>query len=274
MELYLRKSYYKTASLICDASRSCALLAGHASDSGGGGRGGVRLPLGPCFPDRRRRPDFAMDDDQLGKPAGADLSLVWRRRPSCSRRRTTLSCRPLIERRFKGDGDVTMAYETVRASTGMDLARKLAGFHAQRAVDAICRVAPDSEARRAHLDLPHRPVAVTAVETIGGFTNYFRARVPLSPRRPRQSTGSGIPGTALAASRRRAGRRRGPRGRSPRGVGATWRMRARMRGAPRTTQHRNALQGRGARSAERDGRHVAGHLDVLRRARPARRRSA
>ena len=33
MELYLRKSYYKTASLICDASRSCALLAGHASDS-------------------------------------------------------------------------------------------------------------------------------------------------------------------------------------------------------------------------------------------------
>ena len=44
-----------------------------------------------------------------------------------------------------GDGDVTMAYETVRASTGMDLARQIAGFHAQRAVDAICRVAPDSE---------------------------------------------------------------------------------------------------------------------------------
>ena len=51
------------------------------------------------------------------------------------------------------DGDVTMAYETVRASTGMDLARKLAGFHAQRAVDAICRVAPDSEARDALISI-------------------------------------------------------------------------------------------------------------------------
>ena len=54
---------------------------------------------------------------------------------------------------LKGDGDVTMAYETVRASTGMDLARKLAGFHAQRAVDAICRVAPDSEARDALISI-------------------------------------------------------------------------------------------------------------------------
>ena len=35
----------------------------------------------------------------------------------------------------------------------MDLALKLAGFHAQRAVDAICRVAPDSEARDALISI-------------------------------------------------------------------------------------------------------------------------
>jgi geranyl diphosphate synthase len=33
METYLRKSYYKTASLICYACRSTALLGGHAYDS-------------------------------------------------------------------------------------------------------------------------------------------------------------------------------------------------------------------------------------------------
>ena len=97
--------------------------------------------------------DFAMDDDQLGKPAGADLSLGLATAPILFAAQDHPELRPLIERRFKGDGDVTMAYETVRASTGMDLARKLAGFHAQRAVDAICRVAPDSEARDALISI-------------------------------------------------------------------------------------------------------------------------
>merc|ERR1712176_1564401 len=145
MELYLRKSYYKTASLICDASRSCALLAGHASDSevaAAAEEYGYHLGLA-----------FQIVDDQLGKPAGADLSLGLATAPILFAAQDHPELRPLIERRFKGDGDVTMAYETVRASTGMDLARKLAGFHAQRAVDAICRVAPDSEARDALISI-------------------------------------------------------------------------------------------------------------------------
>ena len=148
MELYLRKSYYKTASLICDASRSCALLAGHASDSEvAAAAEEYGYHLGLAFQIVDDVLDFAMDDDQLGKPAGADLSLGLATAPILFAAQDHPELRPLIERRFKGDGDVTMAYETVRASTGMDLARKLAGFHAQRAVDAICRVAPDSEAR-------------------------------------------------------------------------------------------------------------------------------
>ena len=154
MELYLRKSYYKTASLICDASRSCALLAGHASDSEvAAAAEEYGYHLGLAFQIVDDVLDFAMDDDQLGKPAGADLSLGLATAPILFAAQDHPELRPLIERRFKGDGDVTMAYETVRASTGMDLARKLAGFHAQRAVDAICRVAPDSEARDALISI-------------------------------------------------------------------------------------------------------------------------
>ena len=33
MMTYLRKSYHKTASLICDACKSCAILGGHGADS-------------------------------------------------------------------------------------------------------------------------------------------------------------------------------------------------------------------------------------------------
>ena len=35
----------------------------------------------------------------------------------------------------------------------VELTRKLAAFHAQKAVDAICRVAPDSEARDALISI-------------------------------------------------------------------------------------------------------------------------
>ena len=93
--------------------------------------------------------DFVVDSDDLGKPAGADLSLGLATAPILYAAQDLPELRPLIDRRFKGDGDVTRAYETVRASRGLELSRKLAHFHAQRAVDAICRVAPDSEARDA-----------------------------------------------------------------------------------------------------------------------------
>merc|ERR1719482_2610649 len=128
MELYLRKSYYKTASLICDASKSCALLAGQ---------------------------DFDSATARAAEEYGYHLSLGLATAPILYAAQDLPELRPLIDRRFKGDGDVTRAYETVRASRGLELSRKLAHFHAQRAVDAICRVAPDSEARRRHL--PRRP---------------------------------------------------------------------------------------------------------------------
>ena len=153
MELYLRKSYYKTASLIGDASRSCALLAGHASTLE------VARPRRAATTSawRSRSSTTLWTSPWTTTSSGSRPALicrwVWLTAPILFAAQDHPELRPLIERRFKGDGDVTMAYETVRASTGMDLARKLAGFHAQRAVDAICRVAPDSEARDALISI-------------------------------------------------------------------------------------------------------------------------
>ena len=97
--------------------------------------------------------DFSQDDEALGKPAGADLSLGLATAPILFAAQDHPELRPLIERRFKGDGDVGYAYNAVRKSRGLELTRQLAYFHAQKAVDAICRVAPDSEARDALISI-------------------------------------------------------------------------------------------------------------------------
>lgn len=156
MELYLRKSYYKTASLISDASRSCALLGGHedgADVASAAEEYGYHLGLAFQIIDDVL--DVTVDSADLGKPAGADLSLGLATAPILYAAQDREELRPLIDRRFKGDGDVAAALAAVKASRGIELARKLAQFHAQRAVDAICRVAPDGEARDALISVAY-----------------------------------------------------------------------------------------------------------------------
>jgi len=154
MELYLRKSYYKTASLISDASKSCAMLAGHPGKSDvASGAEEYGYHLGLAFQIIDDVLDFSQDDEELGKPAGADLSLGLATAPILFAAQDHPELRPLIDRRFKGDGDVGFAYNAVRESRGLELTRRLAAFHAQKAVDAICRVAPDSEARDALISI-------------------------------------------------------------------------------------------------------------------------
>jgi geranylgeranyl pyrophosphate synthase len=154
MELYLRKSYYKTASLICDASKSCALLAGHATSSEiavGAQQFGYHLGLAFQIIDDVL--DFVQDDEALGKPAGADMSLGLATAPVLFAAQEQPELWPLINRAFKGPGDVGVAYNAVRNSRGLDMTRKLARFHAQKAVDILCRIAPHSEARDALISI-------------------------------------------------------------------------------------------------------------------------
>ena len=157
MELYLRKSYYKTASLICDASKSCALLAGHGFDSTVAvAAEEYGYHLGLAFQIIDDCLDFGESSEDLGKPAGADLALGLATAPILyAAQEHPEQLRPLVERRFKGDGDVQLAYKLVRESQGLDLARKLARFHAQCAVDAVCRAAPHSEARDALISVAY-----------------------------------------------------------------------------------------------------------------------
>merc|ERR1712087_55279 len=156
MTSYLRKSYYKTASLICYACRSTALLGGHTYGSTvATACEEFGFHMGLAFQIQDDILDFTAAADILGKPALADMSLGLSTAPILYAAQEFPHLKPLIKRRFKKQGDKQIALEALFMSeTAMVKANRLAEFHAQRAVDALLRL-PQSEARDALLRLTY-----------------------------------------------------------------------------------------------------------------------
>lgn len=156
MESYLRKSYYKTASLICYACRSTALLGGHAY----GSTVAVACEefgfhLGLAYQIQDDILDFTAAANVLGKPALADMDLGLSTAPILYAAQEFPHLRPLVMRRFKKKGDKQTALEALyKSDKAMDKAKSLARFHAQRAIDALLRL-PQSDARDALVRLTH-----------------------------------------------------------------------------------------------------------------------
>jgi len=156
METYLRKSYYKTASLICYACRSTALLGGHAYGSTvATACEEFGFHLGLAYQIQDDILDFTAAANVLGKPALADMDLGLSTAPILYAAQEYPKLRPLVMRRFKKKGDKQTALEALyKSDTAMDKAKELAKFHAQRAIDALLRL-PQSESRDALLRLTH-----------------------------------------------------------------------------------------------------------------------
>jgi len=156
MESYLRKSYYKTASLICYACRSTALLGGHAYGSTvATACEEFGFHMGLAYQLQDDILDFTAAASVLGKPALADMDLGLSTAPILYAAQEFPRLRPMIMRRFKNKGDKQQALEALYSSdVAMDKAKALANFHAQRAVDALLRL-PQSKARDALVRLTH-----------------------------------------------------------------------------------------------------------------------
>jgi len=133
METYLRKSYYKTASLICYACRSTALLGGHAYGSTvATACEEFGFHLGLAYQIQDDILDFTAAASVLGKPALADMDLGLSTAPILYAAQEFPHLRPLVMRRFKKDGDKQTALEALyKSDMAMDKARALAVFHAQ-----------------------------------------------------------------------------------------------------------------------------------------------
>ncbi|GMI32387.1 hypothetical protein TeGR_g14817 [Tetraparma gracilis] len=147
---YLRKSYYKTASLIAYAARSTALLGGHSYGSEvATACEEFGFHLGLAYQVQDDILDFTGAADVLGKPALADMDLGLSTAPILYAAEEFPQLKPLIMRRFKKQGDKQTALELLfNSERGMARAKELARFHADKAVEALLRL-PPSEARDA-----------------------------------------------------------------------------------------------------------------------------
>jgi geranylgeranyl pyrophosphate synthase len=156
METYLRKSYCKTASLICYACRSTAMLGGHAyASTVATACEEFGFHLGLAYQIQDDILDFTAAASVLGKPALADMDLGLSTAPILYVAQEQPKLRPLVMRRFKEKGDKIMALEALyKSPTAMNKAKNLAKFHAQRAIDALLRL-PNSDARNALIRLTH-----------------------------------------------------------------------------------------------------------------------
>jgi geranylgeranyl pyrophosphate synthase len=156
---YLRKSYFKTASLIFSSCKSSALLAGFeeshphtvAAEEYG-------YHLGMAYQIVDDILDFTGASATLGKPAQADMQLGLATAPILYASETIPELRPLIQRRFSGAGDVQKAVQLATQTDCVQRSFDLAEFHAQRAVDALHRL-PESDSRAALLRLLHTAIS-------------------------------------------------------------------------------------------------------------------
>ena len=159
MNFYLRKSYMKTASLICNSCKSSALLLGYSEEdviTQSAEEFGYHLGMAYQIVDDIL--DFTGASTQLGKPAQADMELGLSTAPILFASESVKELRPLIMRRFKEPGDVQRAVQLAQGTDCVDKSYGLAEFHAQKAVDALMRL-PKSEYQLALIRLLHVVIA-------------------------------------------------------------------------------------------------------------------
>ncbi|KAI1794024.1 terpenoid synthase [Ganoderma leucocontextum] len=159
--IYLQKTYLKTASLMAKGARAAVVLGGCKEGeiwkevAYAYGRN-----LGIAFQLVDDILDYEAGDATLGKPGGADLQLGLATGPALFAWEEHPQMGPLIKRKFEKPGDVELARDLVRRSSGVERTRELARAHADKAREVLA-VLPDSEAKGALEALTERVVKRT-----------------------------------------------------------------------------------------------------------------
>jgi geranylgeranyl pyrophosphate synthase len=159
MIYYLKKNYYKTASLMANSCKSTALLAECSPElvlaSYNYGKS-----VGMAFQLVDDVLDFEGDVKSMGKPALTDLRAGLSTAPVLFAAEEYPELEVMMDRKFKEDGDVEKSRELVLHSQGIERTKELARVHAERAMEAILPW-EESEHRDALINLAYKVVQRT-----------------------------------------------------------------------------------------------------------------
>ncbi|KAI0035136.1 isoprenoid synthase domain-containing protein [Vararia minispora EC-137] len=159
--MYLKKTYLKTASLMAKGARASVVLGGAKTGelwkevAYAYGRN-----IGIAFQLVDDVLDYEAGEATLGKPGGADLQLGLATGPALYAWEEHPEMGPLIARKFAKEGDVELARDLVRRSSGVQRTRELAIAHADKAMETLQHL-PDSDAKGALEVLTRRVVKRT-----------------------------------------------------------------------------------------------------------------
>ncbi|GAX24630.1 decaprenyl-diphosphate synthase subunit 1 [Fistulifera solaris] len=159
LRVYLKKNFYKTASLMALSCKSVGFLGEYPDELID-----VAYRFGKHAGMAFQLVDDALDYEgtaqHLGKPSMADLRSGLATAPVLFAAQEHTELIPMIDRKFKGNGDVERAIEIVFRSDGIERTKELAILHAERAMDALLELNP-SPSRDALIQLAYRVVART-----------------------------------------------------------------------------------------------------------------
>lgn len=159
MVYYLRKNFFKTASLMANSCKSAAVLAEcppelvTASYKYG-------KHVGMAFQLVDDVLDYEGSVASMGKPALADLKAGLATAPVMFSARRYPELEEMMDRKFSNEGDVERAQELVFKSDGLEQTKHLARLHAELAMEALL-VLNGSVYRDALINLAYKVVSRT-----------------------------------------------------------------------------------------------------------------
>ncbi|MCO5595152.1 hypothetical protein L7F22_049190 [Adiantum nelumboides] len=133
---YLDKSYYKTASLVAASTRGAAIFSGVSAEVCDK-MFGYGTNLGLAFQIVDDLLDFTQSTEQLGKPAGSDLSKGNLTAPVLFALEDNKELRRIIDSEFTDEGSLETAIKLVQQGRGMVRARDLAKQKGEEAKDCL-----------------------------------------------------------------------------------------------------------------------------------------
>ncbi|KAI0562311.1 Polyprenyl synthetase [Gracilaria domingensis] len=151
-DAYMAKTFFKTASLVANSCRAVTMLAGHSTEVADAAFS-YGKNVGIAFQLMDDLLDMTGTADKLGKPVLNDLQQGHATAPVLYALRMFPELLPMIERRFREEGDIEAALDFVQRADGLQKTKQLATDHVLLAVDAVVQTLPPTDYRSALVNL-------------------------------------------------------------------------------------------------------------------------